>query len=152
MAGARFRQPLWRSYPVVAYAGFWLTFLTVLFMLPDCYLTQIFHVSRIQFNSPCAPQCYPDGEKATTLNIAPRSVEGCETCPINPAWLQWQQPLPLGQGGSPSPGMPAIEMFYNLLLCYAMIVLMFAWEALVVNGPVARAAAARYPNRAPLKL
>ena len=48
--------------------------------------------------------------------------------------------------------MPALEMFYNLLLCYAMIVLMFAWEALVVNGPVARAAAARYPNRAPLKL
>lgn len=73
--GAKFRQPLWRSHAVTGcvarppgsrrvaslhqagcryrYAGFWFCFLFILFLLPDCYLTQA-RAARLELAPSCA--------------------------------------------------------------------------------------------------
>lgn len=111
---------------------------------------QIFHIATIQYNSPCPTSCFPPDAPATPANIG-RGTD-CDECPINPVWLQYQQPKPHGQGGEATPALSTIESFKTLVLCCAMCLLMVLYENLVVNGWVARHFAARFPRRVPLKL
>ena len=139
--GGAFRRPLPRNIALsAALLGLYL-FTTLLLLLPPSAASRVFHIASDQFNSPCAAHCYPT-DAPVTLAGFDFSRAGCETCPANPVWLAYQQPLPWGGGGAASPAMGlALRM---RLWCLTMLncTLIVLWEGGVLVGPGGRRLAA----------
>ena len=130
--GGQFRRPLLSNVPFSLVALSLYILATLLLVLPSSDFTRTFHIASEQFNSPCPPPCYePYGNQTvepTTFDYSPP----CNTCPINPVWLKYQQPPPGGPGGRPSAPMSPASRLRLWGLATGSCAVIVLWEAMVI--------------------
>ena len=106
--GNSFRQPVIRNYSFSLCISFFFAVASALLLLPQGILTETFRIAPQQFNSPCPASCYANLTATITSSDEISYVGVCASCPTNPVWLVYQQPLPYGLGGEASPAMDEI--------------------------------------------
>ena len=118
--GNAYRQPVLRNGAFSCSIAILFGLASFLLLSPQNVLTKTFRIASEQFNSPCPTSCY-DGITSTIVSFEDfdYTLPGCDTCPTNVVWLVYQQPAPLGLGGTASPAMDFSVRLRIWLLCLA---------------------------------